>query len=189
MVDLTPLRGARDMLRESRLVRSLIAHPHRAAAGLMALLVLAYLWPVLVGGRTLTSTALLAIGAPWQAGAPASLFRYVNYELGDVPLSYYPWEVLARHLLHAGTFPAWNPYALAGTPLFSNLELAWLSPFSLPLWILPLNYGLGVAAALKLWVAGFGTYLLVRELRLGFWPAIVAAVSFTLCAFNVVWLT
>ena len=189
MVDLTPLRGTRGGLRESRLVRSLIAHPHRAAAGLMALLVLAYLWPVLVGGRALTSTALLAIGAPWQASSPANLYRYINYELGDVPLSYYPWEVLARHLIHAGTFPAWNPYALAGTPLFSNLELAWLSPFSLPLWILPLNYALGVAAALKLWVAGFGTYLLVRELRLGFWPAIVAAISFTLCAFNVVWLT
>src|SRR5262249_13131262 len=87
------------------------------------------------------------------------------------------------------TFPAWNPHAYTGTPLFANLEIAWLSPFSLPLWILPLNYGLGVAAALKLWVAGFGTYLFIRSLRLGFWPAMVAAVSYTLCAFNVVWLT
>ena len=28
----------------------------------------------------------------------------------------------------------------------------------------------------------------MRELRLGFWPAMLAAVGFALCAFNVVWL-
>jgi len=172
-----------------RLTRSLAAHPHRVAAGVLGLLVLAYLWPALILGHPLLPTALLSSGAPWQASAPRSLLAYYNVDLGDVPISYYPWDVLARQLIHSGTFPAWNPHALAGTPLFANLEVAWLSPFSLPLWVLPLDYGLGVAAALKLWVAGFGTYLLVRELRLGFWPALVAAISFTLCAFNVVWLT
>ncbi|HKG03460.1 MAG TPA: hypothetical protein VKB03_09775 [Conexibacter sp.] len=176
-------------LGDSRVVRALIAHPHLTAAGSIALVVLVYLWPALIGGGVLAPTALLSAGAPWRAGASPELLRYVNNELGDVPITYYPWNALARQFIHAGTFPAWNPHALAGTPLFANFEIAWLSPFSLPLWILPLNYGLGVAAALKLWMAGFGTYLLVRELRLGFWPAMVAAVSFTLCAFNVVWLT
>jgi len=175
---------------DSRIARVLIAHPHRTAAGLIALLVLVYLWPALAGAGILAPTALLSDATPWTTGAAAQeILRYANSELGDVPISYYPWDVLARQFIHAGTFPAWNPHALAGTPLFANFEIAWLSPFSLPLWILPLNYGLGVAAGLKLWMAGFGTYLLVRELRLGFWPALVAAVSFTLCAFNVVWLT
>ena len=73
--------------------------------------------------------------------------------------------------------PGLEPYAFAGTPFFANPEVAWLSPFSLPLWILPLHYAFGLAAALKLWMAGFGTYLLVRELRLGFWPGIVAGVG------------
>jgi uncharacterized membrane protein YvlD (DUF360 family) len=174
---------------DSRIARALIAHPHLTAAGLIAVLVLVYLWPALSGAGVLAPTALLSDATPWSAGAAAEVVRYANSELGDVPISYYPWDVLARAFIHSGTFPAWNPHALAGTPLFANFEIAWLSPFSLPLWILPLNYGLGVAAALKLWMAGFGTYLFVRELRLGFWPALVAAVSFTLCAFNVVWLT
>jgi hypothetical protein len=182
--------GPWSRLRDSSAARVLLAHPDRTAAGLIAGLVLVYLWPVLIGNGILAPTALLSIGAPWRANAsPELLLRYMNTELGDVPLSFYPWDVLARQFIHSGTFPAWNPHALAGTPLFANLEIAWLSPFKLPLWILPLNYGLGVSAALKLWMAGFGTYLLVRELRLGFWPAIVAGVSFTLCAFNVVWLT
>jgi hypothetical protein len=183
-------RGDRRVaLRDTRVVRALIAHPHRTAAGLLALFVFAYLWPVLVGGKLLAPTALAFSEPPWAAGAPHGVERWMNGDLADPVLLYYPWDVLARRLLHAGTFPAWNPYTFAGTPFFANFQLAWLSPFSLPLWLLPLNFGLGLAAALKLWVAGFGTYLLVRELRLGFWPAMLAAVSFTLGAFQVLWLS
>ncbi|HZV72305.1 MAG TPA: hypothetical protein VFF79_01195, partial [Conexibacter sp.] len=152
------------------------------------MLVLAYLWPVLIGGSILAPMGLLYHSTPWAVGAPAGAFHYFNGELADVPGTYYPWAVLARRLIHSGTFPAWNPFAFTGTQLFANSQLAWFSPFSLPLWILPLNYAFGVAAALKLWMAGFGTYLLVRELRLGFWPALLSGISFALCAFNVVWL-
>jgi hypothetical protein len=171
------------------IARSLAAHEHRSAALLLALVVLAYLWPALIAGRVLTPTALLYLEPLWQGVAPSEVHRWINPDLGDVVFGYYPWDLLARQLLRAGTFPAWNPYAFGGTPLWANVQVAWLSPFSLPLWILPLNYGLGVAAALKLWCAGFGTYLLARELRLGFWPAIVAGVAFALCSFNVVWLS
>ncbi|HEV7774596.1 MAG TPA: hypothetical protein VGO48_15045 [Conexibacter sp.] len=173
----------------ARAARSLAAHQHRTAAGLFALLVLAYLWPVLIGGNVLLPSALLYGQPPWASGMTSAMFRYFNGDLADVPGTYHPWAVLARQMIHEGTFPAWNPFAFAGTQLFANSQLAWLSPFSLPLWILPLNYAFGVTAALKLWLAGFGTYLFVRELRLGFWPALLAGISFALCAFNVVWLT
>jgi len=172
-----------------RVVRALRAHEHRTAAGVFALLVLAYLWPVLVGGKALTPTSLLYQTPPWKQLEAPGVRDALNPQLGDAIALYYPWDALARRLLHAGTFPAWNPYALAGTPLWGNFQVAWLSPFSLPLWLLSLNYGLGLAAAIKLWLAGFGTYLLARELRLSFWPALVAGISFTLCAFNVVWLS
>ncbi|MBS1868153.1 MAG: hypothetical protein JSS99_00645 [Actinobacteria bacterium] len=173
----------------SRAGRAATAHPHRAAAGLFALLVLVYLWPALVGGGLLSPTALLYTQPPFQAAARRGVEHWINGDLGDVPFAYYPWDALARRLIRAGTFPAWNPYAFAGTPLFANSQIGWLSPFSLPLWLLPLNYGLGVAAALKLWFAGFGTYLLARELRLGFWPAMTAGTAFALCSFNIVWLS
>jgi hypothetical protein len=173
----------------ARVLRAPQAHPHRTAAGLLALLVLAYLWPALLAGRLLAPTALLYADPPWAALAPRGIARWMNGDLADPALLYYPWDVLARRLLHAGTFPAWNPYTFAGTPFLANFQLAWLSPFSLPLWLAPLNYGLGLAAALKLWTAGFGSYLLARELRLSFWPAMLAAVSFALGAFDVLWLS
>ncbi|HXE46527.1 MAG TPA: YfhO family protein [Conexibacter sp.] len=165
------------------------AHEHRAAAGLFALFVLVYLWPVLAGGDVLSPASVLWGLTPWRAPLPAGLARFSNELLSDVPMAYYPWDVLARSMLHSGTFPAWNPYAFGGTPFFANLSVAWLGPFSMPLWLLSLNYGIGVSAALKLWAAAFGTYLLVRELRLGFWAGLVAGVSFALCAFDVAWLT
>jgi hypothetical protein len=172
-----------------RAIRVLAAHQHRTAAGLFALLVLVYLWPALIPGHVLAPTALLQLETPWAASRSPNALHFINGDLADVPASYYPWSWLARTLIRAGTFPAWNPYAFAGTPLFANVEVAWASPFNLPVWILPLNAGLGVAAALKLWVAAFGMYLLVRELRLSFWPAVLAGAAFALCAFNVVWLS
>ncbi len=173
----------------ARLGEALRTHEHRTAAALLAAFALVYLWPVLVGGDVLSPGAVLWGVPPWRASIPSAGIRFYNGLLSDVPTSYYPWDVLARELIHSGTFPAWNPYAFAGTPFFANLSVAWLGPFSVPLWVLPLTYALGVAAALKLWVAGFGTYLLVRELRLGFWPGLLAGFSFALCAFDVVWLS
>jgi hypothetical protein len=150
--------------------------------------VLVYLWPALIGGKVLTPTAGLFYNPPWQHLPAPGLAGYVNRQLEDVTMLYYPWHVLARQLIHAGTFPAWDPHALGGVPLLANPQVAWLSPFTVVTWLLPLNYALGLAAAFKLFLAGFGTYLLARSLRLDFWPAMLAATSFALCAFDVVWL-
>ncbi len=174
--------------RLQKLLQRLADHEHRTAAGLFALFVLVYLWPVLLGGGILQPLTGLYFAVPWLHLHPHDLAAYTNTALEDVPLTFHPWNVLARRLVHAGTFPAWDPYAFGGTPFFANPEIAWFSPYTWPLWILPLNYAFGFVAALKLWTAGFGAYLLARELRLSFWPGMLAGVSFALCAFNVVWL-
>jgi hypothetical protein len=173
----------------ARVGAALRGHEHRTAAGLFALFVLVYLWPALVGGDVLSPAGVLWGMPPWRASLPPEGISYYNPLLSDVPMSYYPWDVLGRELIRSGTFPAWNPHAFGGTPLWANFSVAWLGPFSAPLWVFPLDYALGVSAALKLWAAAFGTYLLVRELRLGFWPGLLAGFSFALCAFDVVWLT
>jgi hypothetical protein len=175
-------------LSDARL-RAFAEHPDATAALLLALFVLAYLWPVLLGGKILSPISVLYNYTPWQARTPADIHSYSNILLVDVPLADYPWRAFARALIHQGTFPAWNPHVFAGTPFFSNPQTGIFSLFSLPLWILPLNYGIGVGAALKLWAGGFGTYLLVRQLRLGFLPGLLAGVSFAFCALNIVWLT
>ncbi len=100
---------------------------------------LIYLWPVLLGGKVLSPVELLSTYAPWRGIPAPGAADLVNPALFDIPTSFQPWRELARDLVHDGTFPAWNPYALAGTPLFGNPEVAWLSPFTLLSWLLPLN--------------------------------------------------
>jgi len=169
--------------------RYLLAHANVAAGLLLGLFVFAYLWPVLVGGKLLTPNSLLYGLAPWERLVPDDIGSYGNGLLSDVPTADYPWRFLVRQMLHEGTFPSWNPYVFGGIPLWSNPQTGLFSIFSLPLWILPLNYGIGLGAALKLWAAAFGCYLLVRELRLGLLPGLLAGVCFSFSAINIVWLT
>jgi hypothetical protein len=171
-----------------RVPAALAAHPTLSAALLFALLVLIYLWPVLLGGRVLSPDAVLYKLPPWQPYQPHDVASYENYLLADVPLVLRPWRELVRQLLHAGTFPAWDSHTLTGVPLFSNPQTGLFSPFALPLWILPFTWALGLTAALKLWAAAFGTYLLVRELRLGFLPGLLAGVAFAFSSLNLTWL-
>jgi hypothetical protein len=172
----------------ARIPALLTQHPTLAAAALFALLVLAYLWPALLGVKVLSADATLYGLSPWHVYSPANLADFRNVLLGDVPVVVRPWHMLVRELLHAGVLPLWNPHVLTGIPLFQNPQTGLFTPFSLPLWILPFDYAVGVTAALKLGAAALGTYLLVRELRLGFLAGIVAGVSFAFCSMNVVWL-
>jgi hypothetical protein len=170
-------------------LRPLVERPHLSAGLLIALVVLVYLWPVLIGRDILSPLAILYYVPPWRGSAPSDVANYTNLVLSDVPTAVYPWRFLVRELLHHGTFPAWDPHVFAGTPLYSNPQTGLFSPFSIPLWVLPLNYAIGLVAALKLWVAGFGTYLLARQLRLNFLPGVLAGVAFAFSALNIVWLT
>lgn len=176
-------------VRASAPIRWLIAHPTASAALSLGLFVLVYLWPALVQGELLSPISMLYGSTPWTSLMPDDISGYLNALLSDVPTADYPWRWLIRSMLHDGAFPAWNPYVFGGIPLWSNPQTGLFSLFSLPLWILPLNYGIGVGAALKLWAAAFGTWLLVRELRLGFLPALLAGVCFGFSAIDIVWLT
>lgn len=165
------------------------AREHLWAALILGVVVAVYLWPALFEGKTFSPAALLYNGAPWKALRPAGVASYLNPALSDVPTQFYPWLVYARDSLHHGVLPLWNPYVGGGTPFFANAQVALFSPFNLPVWLLPMTLGLAVSAAARLWVAGFGMYLLLRTLRLGMWPALLGGVSFAFCSFDVVWLS
>jgi len=164
-------------------------HRTTSAAALFALVVLAYLWPVLLGGEVLAPDSMLYELVPWQHAAPPDLASFHNYLLSDPPFVMTPWREAVRELIRSGTPPLWNAHELTGVPLLANPQAGLFTPFSLPLWILPFHWALGLAAALKLFAAALGTYLLARELRLGFFAGLAAGIAFALCSYNVMWLT
>lgn len=164
------------------------ARSHLWAVLALSACVLGYLWPVLVGGEILSPSAALYSVTPWKGLAPPDVRHYLNPLLVDLPLVDHPWRVLARTFIRHATFPAWNPYAMSGIPFWPNSQTGLFSPFNLPLWVLPLTYALGVSAALKLLAGAVGTYLLVRQLRLGALAGVLAGIAFAFSAFNIVWL-
>ena len=123
------------------------------AAAAYAVVTIVLLWPALSGQRVLVAASDLYLWAPWHSSQPEGLHDYLNPLLSDQTRSFYPWLSYARDQLHAGHLPQWNPFALSGTPFLANGQSQLFSVFSLPVWLLPLNYGLAVSAAMRLWDA------------------------------------
>ena len=84
--------------------------------------------------------------------------------------------------------PLWNPHISAGRPFLANAQSAIFSPFSRAVYVLPFWRALAAMAALKLFVAAFGTYALGRVLGMRFGGALLAGVVFAFGTFFIVWL-
>jgi len=109
-----------------------------------------------------------------------------NRPLSDPVVQMQPWLLHQRAELGAGRFPLWNELSGTGAPHFANAQSAVLSPFSAPYYVLPLRWALLVAPLAKLLCAALCTYLFLRRLALGPWPALTGAVAWTWSGYNVV---
>ncbi|MBI5365019.1 MAG: hypothetical protein HZA53_17710 [Planctomycetes bacterium] len=89
----------------------------------------------------------------------------VNGTQGDVAVQFLPWLRFQRDELRAGRVPLWNPYDGNGAPHLANGQSAVFSPFSVPFYVLDPPLALIASAFLRLWLAGFAGYWLLRELR------------------------
>src|SRR5688500_14441777 len=141
--------------------------PAAAAALVYAVLAVAFYAPALVPGHTLSGSDFLWTAAPWAAERPPDVRPFgSNYELIDSAVQFQPWLDYSRERLPSA--PLWNTHVALGRPFLANAQSAWLSPFSLPAYVLPFWWAQGVIAVLKLFAAAFGAYLLARALGLRF---------------------
>ncbi len=170
-----------------RAVAWLEARPNLAAASLYALLALFLFAPALAPGRTLGSSDTLWSAAPWKPYKPDGVrFFGANPELADQTVVFLPFQQYARERLP--DIPLWNPHVMGGRPFLANAQSALLSPFSMPAYVLPFWRSQALIAALKVFVAAFGTFLLARALAMRFAGALLAGLVFGFGLFFVVWL-
>jgi hypothetical protein len=161
-------------------------HPSAAAALVYGLLAVALYAPALVPGHTLSASDFLWSAAPWEAERPADVRVFgSNYELIDSAVQFQPWLEYTRERLPEA--PLWNTHLAAGRPFLANAQSALLSPFSLPAYLLPFWWSLGLIGALKVFVAAFGTYLLGRALGMRFGGALLAGLVYGFCLYLLVW--
>ena len=134
--------------------------PLLAATSLYAVLALAFFGQALTPGRTLSTSDQLWLNPPWAASPPPSFLHPANFASPDFPLAFRPWASYTRRELPS--VPLWNPYVMGGRPFIGNAQSAVFSPFSLPAFVLPFGFAIGFIAALKVWAAALGTFLLAR---------------------------
>jgi len=161
--------------------------PVLAAALIYAAVIVVFLGPGLLPGKTLSNTDVIWFEPPWVGSRPAELATPSNAELGDAP---HQLLLFLRHTVRElPHIPLWDPYIQGGRPFLANGQSAIFSIYSLPAYVLPFWTALGWIGVLKLWVAAFGTFLLGRALGMRFGGALLAGLVFALNLKMVTWLS
>lgn len=144
------------------LVALAAAHPNIFAAAFYALLSLVFVLPALLPGRVMASSDALFLLPPWQSARPEGFLRAANPELGDAyTVLYQQWRFSLDYL---PSIPLWNPEIQNGRPFLANSQSGLFAPFNIPIWVLGLFPSMAWIAALKLFAAAFGMFLLARSL-------------------------
>lgn len=151
--------------------------PHELRALLFYVILACFFYPQIVfAGKSLIPTlfqphGMLADGAYQQQGRrPAPTF---NVDIATPAYYEFPVNKLAGDLYRQGELPLWNPYQAAGTPLAAQYSTRVFFPYQIaedisPYWLWD-YFMLG-----RLVIAGFLTYLFLKELGAGFLPAFAA---------------
>jgi len=149
---------------------------------------LVFFWDAAVGGRVLAGSDAIFATPVFRDVAPDGFAAPSNELLFDSVYQFLPWRKFACDSLRRGELPLWNPYSACGTPFMATMQSAVLYPVNVALCALPFHRIPVWSAIVRLWIAGFSTYVLMRAYALAVLPALVSAVAFMLCGFLVVWL-
>lgn len=136
---------------ESRVISTIEIRPLHATAIYFALAVI-YFAKALVPDRLIFGTDYLASG--------------------------YVFNDFAARQLAAGELPSWVPHVFGGVPFFANPGSTFYPMHLLAAQVLPMAKVLPVLLILQLTAAGFGMYLLAREIGARSWVAFVSGISY-----------
>jgi hypothetical protein len=141
-------------------------------------------WPLL-GQGVFGPTDLLARWSPYGETVLAGVVPR-NTFLQDVADGVLPQTALFTDLLFNGG-GAWNPFMVGGTPLGAVPNNAFLSPLSLPFYLLPTWFAPAWVKVLEVAVSVGGTFLFGRRLGLSRPAAFVGGLVFVTSAFMIAW--
>ncbi len=156
-------------------------------AFVLATLVAGLLHEALFTSRILSPADVVFVQKSFE-GLTVTDYEPENRLLMDPVLQFEPWLEFNREAIRNGRLPLWNPYVGCGAPHLANGQSAVFDPFHTIAYLGTLPEALGWMAALRLWTAGFGMFLLVRLWGFGPWGRWFCGLSFPLCGFLIAWL-
>ncbi|HUH13000.1 MAG TPA: hypothetical protein VMK65_07805, partial [Longimicrobiales bacterium] len=128
---------------------------------------------LLTGARALAIFFGLAVVYFFPAFLPG---RHV-YGSDYIAAAYFYHEWISE-LFGRGEIPKWLPYVYGGLPWFANPGMTWYPFRFLADWLLSADRIFPAIYVIQSTVAGFGAYLLARELGARRWVALVAGLAF-----------
>jgi hypothetical protein len=147
-----------------------------------------WLAPALRRGMVLSSADMF-LGSYLLNQAMPHPYDPSNLLIGDTAMQMIPWRQVASRALRHGRLPFWNPHAFAGSPLLGNPQTGVFDLLSFPDLLTSRTVEATVwVALLRMWVAGFGAFLLARRLGATPWAATASAVIYEVGGFTIVWL-
>lgn len=164
----------------------LTAKLHAIHIALLVGLLVVMFWRVFLLGETLIDVATLNNQLPWGYGAAPSDYPYNRRDLTDM---YVTREYFVVAAYRDGEMPLWNPYTMAGHPIYADGVTRTLSPFLLfyKFFDVPLGYSLARIAELML--AAIFMYVFLITLGVSGRGALIGAMVFELSAHALLHLT
>ncbi|MFL6277044.1 MAG: YfhO family protein [Blastocatellia bacterium] len=159
---------------------------HAINLALLVSLLLVMFWRVFLLGETLIDVATLNNQLPWGYSAGPSDYPYNRRDLTDM---YVTREYFVVAAYRDGEMPLWNPYTMAGHPIYADGVTRTLSPFLLfyKLFDVPLGYSLARIAELML--AAIFMYIFLVAIGVSARGALIGALVFELSAHALLHLT
>jgi hypothetical protein len=152
-------------------------------------LVFAFFWKFFIFGQIpLPGDFITGVYYPWldykwgyDVGVPVK-----NPITTDVVSLIYPEQMLGIDLLKKGSWPLWNPYILAGTPLLANLQAAPFSPTIFVYFLTDKITAWSIQIILQHILAALFMYILLRHIKISKLGSILGSIAYSFSGFNLI---
>jgi hypothetical protein len=149
------------------------------------LLPIVFVFPGFFADRTILPVDHMSLIVPWSTLKPAEIH---NPNLNDIATHIAPWAKAVRMAWKEGTLPWRQRWNGSGMALAANGQSAAFSPLTFLMFALPLARAFTLAAAVKLFLALFGTWVWLSELGVSRNGALFGAVGFGLSCTLTPWI-
>jgi len=159
---------------------------HAAHLALILIAIVVMFWRVLFLGETLIDVATLNNQLPWGYHAAQTDYAYNRRDLTD---TYVTREYFVAAAYRDGEFPLWNPYTMAGHPIYADGVTRTLSPFLLFYKFFDVPLGYSLARITELMLAAMFIYLFLAAIGASGNGALLGSLVFGLSSHSMLHLT
>lgn len=160
---------------------------HIVKLGVIALVMLALFWRVIFLGETLIDVATLDNQLPWGYYAgESSDYPYNRRDLTDM---YVTRDYFVVAAYRDGEMPLWNPYTMAGHPIYADGVTRMLSPLLLLYTVFDVPLGYSIARIIELFLAAIFMYIFLIGVGASASGGLAGSLVFALSAHSMFHLT